>query len=95
MKEAMIVQERRYKDKLIQFTRELENATKRKSKNKEQFYQAGMQIKATLNAMVDLIREHIASKHETLSLKALKPLVEQMHTKCDILEQLVVDSLHP
>jgi hypothetical protein len=38
-----------------------------------------MQIKAALNGLIDLIREHIASKHETLSLKVLKPILEQMH----------------
>lgn len=91
----MIVQERRYKEKLVKFAQELENVGKRKSKNKERLYQAGMQIKATLNGLIDMIREHIASKHETLSLKILKPLLEQLHSKCDILESLVVDSLHP
>ncbi len=94
LKDAMIVQERRYKEKLVKFAQELENVGKRKSKNKERLYQAGMQIKATLNGLIDMIREHIASKHETLSLKILKPLLEQLHSKCDILESLVVDSLH-
>jgi hypothetical protein len=30
-----------------------------------------------------------------MSLKSLKPLLESLHDKCDILEQLVIATLHP
>jgi len=79
-------QESQYKDKLMRFARELEGVSIRKSKNKEKLYQAGLQIKSVLNNLIDLIRGHIHTKKETLSLKSLKPLLETLHDKCDILE---------
>jgi hypothetical protein len=48
-----------------------------------------------LNNLIDLIRAHLHAKKETLSLRSLKPLLETLHDKCDILEQLVIATLHP
>jgi hypothetical protein len=79
----------------MRFARELEGVSIRKSKNKEKLYQAGLQIKSVLNNLIDLIRGHIHTKKETLSLKSFKPLLENLHDKCDILEQLVIATLHP
>lgn len=87
--------DRQYKDKLMRFAKELEGVSIRKSKNKERLYQAGLQIKSVLNNLIDLIRGHIHNKKETLSLKSLKPLLETLHEKCDMLENLVIATLHP
>ena len=58
-------------------------------------FQAGLQIKSVLNNLIDIIRSHISNKHETLSLKSVKPILEKLHEKCDIMEALIVQSLHP
>ena len=45
--------------------------------------------------MIDLIRGHLQTKQESMSLKSLKPMLESLHDKCDIMEQLVIASMHP
>jgi hypothetical protein len=77
------------------FANQLEGVSLRKSKNKEKLYQAGLMIKSVLNNLIDMIRGHIHNKRETMSLKYLKPLLESLHDKCDILEHLVIATLHP
>ena len=45
--------------------------------------------------MIDLIRGHLQTKRESMSLKSLKPMLESLHDKCDIMEQLVIATMHP
>ena len=61
---------------------------KRKSKAKERLYETGLQVKATVEAMTDLLRGEP-------SLRLMKPLVEQIAEKSDMIEQLIISSLHP
>jgi hypothetical protein len=72
-------QELAYTEKLSGFAVQLEEMAKRKSKAKERLYETGLQVKATVEAMTDLLRGDP-------SLRLMKPLVDQIAEKSDMIE---------
>jgi len=88
LKQTIKQQEVSYTAKLSGFAEQLEGMAKRKSKAREMLYETGLQIKATVSSMNDLLRGEP-------SLRLVKPFIEQLTEKCDMIEQLVISSLNP
>lgn len=78
--------DQKYKDKLLVINKELEHIGKKKSKSKEKVYQLGMQIKASVQNLAQIARS---------SSKELEGFIQEIEQKTELLENLIIQSLHP